>query len=233
MNETIHRLRLIHRDNNFETYSCFNLLLKRKTICRKYLSNHDKINDISKEYLCIKKLNLLNIPNIILAIEEIKSDAYYETEYYEDNLKSFIENKNTLSFKDFIYIFIELLYTIILFRKYNFKHYKFTSIDIGYKINVKSRTYIINDKKVTVNNVIQLLFIHFQNSIFEEYNVDDEYCDETDIYQLQNILTELMIIVNMKEEQSLLIQNIFDMFQNDNLKSDFLLPIINRLIDLI
>jgi len=258
-------IRKIETTGTEDIFQIFNLKLKRKTLLKvvkvdENLKSSEDVKDVKniekcREITTIQKLTALKIPNIITYINDGKHKinnnkiTYVEVDSQDGTLKSFIDNKNVLSFKDVISIFIELLYTLMLFRKYNFKHTNISTSTIMYKINIKPRTYIFpgNNKehsetfsknetspgdeiRITVNNIVHLSFSNFKDSIFEKYNIDDELSYKTDVYYLQEVLFELLNSISLNEEQTTYIQSIFNMFEQDDLQSSFLCSVLKKII---
>ena len=257
-------------------YQVYNSKLKQKTavkIIRKNVSEAKQLEDNSQtknnelnfkqstqkfdskldpEITNIKKLTHLQIPNVTHYISDgicklLNNVQYYEMDCQDGNLFSFLKHKNIISFLDYIFMLVEMLYTLMLFRKYSFKHYDIKLKNILYRIDYKPRTYVIdisenkldkdnnrndifNKNSITVTNIIHPIIADFNDSIFEAYDINNER-DYTDISDMQEIFITLLESVPDTLQQTEYIQSIFDNFEDDDLSDIFLGKVILYIIN--
>jgi len=230
-----------------QNYIIISSIGNKVTVYNKKLHKKTLLTLTYEKIEIINKLQLLRIPNCIVYIQSniqmgnILSKScntveynYYETELTSGNINEYITNRNELTYKQFLEIFIELQYTLMIFRKVNLKHRNINLNSIHYIIDMKSRTYILNEdnnEKITITNIIHPIITDFSKSVFELYDQDNED-DFQDVNDLQELLLKLLEIVPVKAEQTELIQSIFDMYGNDDATVLYMLKILNHIVNI-
>lgn len=175
--------------------------------------------EFEKEISILKKLSKLDIPGVVKFYKEGQclleglNKRYYEMSLYKGSLYSFIQNCNTLTIQQLLDIAFELLYTLSLFRRHNFKHRDITLDNILYDINPTTRTYILdNGEQVLIKSRVQPIYSDFNTSVFEEY-------DPSDINDTNDTIAVLNIILSLAEctqEDTEKIQSLFDDISNND-----------------
>ena len=195
-------------------------------------SNGDKLES---EINIIKKLTLLNIPNITKYYSDgycllLENRRYYEMDLQDEKIQTFIDNKNEITKNDLYDIAFELLFTESYFRKYNFKHRDISSYNILYKINPLPRSYILQSGRIIIiSSLIQPIISDYNTSIFQPYNINDPL-DFNDILATMYVLSQLYdITIDVNVQDDLYFQQYIDQItDNDDLTYGFLQQFLNQ-----
>ena len=166
------------------------------------------IYEFEKEIAILKKLSLYNIPNVVKYYDSgtcplLNNEKYYELSLHDENLDNFISNGNKLTAQQLYDIIFELLYTMSLFRKYNFKHRDISPYNILYEINPTPRSYELSTgDTVVISSIIQPIYSDFNTSVFEDYNLSD-INDFNDILALRDLFVFLYEATDDTDEKLL------------------------------
>ncbi len=199
-----------------------------------------KSNGLESEINIIKKLNNLGIPNISKYYYdgECSNQRFYGMDIYDCSLLNFIhpdmQHNNNLDENNLYSIVFELLYTISLFRKYNFKHRDIKLENIMLKFIDRTcaydlvRHYELQSRLVvTITTAIKPIIIDYNSSIFEPYDSTNKL-DYSDTLAILQIISELVEITNISNYTVQHFQNMIDYItQNDDLSYEFIQNVLN------
>ena len=215
------------------TYNVYNKKLLQHTAIK--IAKQSNGDELEIEINIIKKLTLLNIPNITIYYSDgycslLGNKRYYEMNLQDEKIQTFIDNKNVFTKNDLYDIAFELLFTQSYFRKYNFKHRDITTYNILYKINPQLRSYILQSGQlIIISSLIQPIISDYNTSIFQPYNINDPL-DFNDILATIYVVSQLYdITIDTNTEDDIVFQQyVDDITENDNLTYEFLQQFLNQ-----
>jgi hypothetical protein len=177
-------------------------LVDKNTIC-KVPKNDNYINNIIRSYYIGKVLNTLQyiVPNFMRTykLEKNKRGQFLlYTEYVSG--KTFMEMLSTLSFSDFLNIFLQVLLALEIARQYyNFTHYdlhlsniilKPLKVPLTYTVKINNKKYVFHTcKYLAIIIDFGYSYLQLNDEIIcaeglEEYGINSENSPSIDMYKL-------------------------------------------------